>query len=423
MKKFSLLVLVAFAAFQASAQNLEQINDMMGKLKFREAKTAIDKYLQDPKKANDAEAWYYKGRIYNSLSRDSSVQQAELLNLRSEAFNAFKKNQQLDAKDIYLSLETHVSYLDLYYGFYDLGAKEFNSNHYEGALESFKKAIEVKDYILGKKYQYEQTTLYPLDTSLVLNAAASAIQAKKEDEAAAFYRKISDANVTGKDYKEVYEYLADYYSKKEDNASLAAILEKAKRFYPQNEFWTDVELRGISKKGDKAALFAKYEELIAQNPSNFTLVYNYSIELYNSLYGKEAKPSDDLTVKNKLTEMLRKAIANEKAEDISATVLMANHLFNMSADLLNASNMIKSTKPDEVKKKADLKASAHKTMDECITYSETAVKHYEAIPSKTGGQKANYKIVLSYLIDIYGIKNNKVKAAEYEKKNAAADKM
>ena len=70
-----------------------------------------------------------------------------------------------------------------------------------------------------------------------------------------------------------------------------------------------------------------------------------------------------------------------------------------------------------------MKAVANKSMDECITYSELALKYYEAIPSKTPIQKANYKIVLGYMADIYGLKKNPVKAAEYEKKSAAADKL
>jgi hypothetical protein len=62
-------------------------------------------------------------------------------------------------------------------------------------------------------------------------------------------------------------------------------------------------------------------------------------------------------------------------------------------------------------------------MNLCISYAEKAVKYYEAIPSKTQMQKANYKITLGYLSDIYSIKKNPAKAAEYDKKNAAADKL
>jgi tetratricopeptide (TPR) repeat protein len=423
MKKISILVLLVFAVFTGWSQDLEQINDLMDKAKYREARVAIDKYLSDPKKAGDFAAWYYKGRIYNALAHDSTVPQAQLFTLRNESFNAFKKNQQMDPKDLYLKIETHTSYLDLYYGFYDLGAKEFNNKNYDGALESFKKAMDVKDYILSKKYDYTQATLYPLDTALVLNIAASAIQAKKEEEAITYYKKITDANIGGKDFKDVYEYMVDYYSRKGDDAALNSILEKAKKLYPKNEFWADVELRAATKGGDKATLFAKYEELIAKDPTNFILSYNYGIELYNSLYRDSEKTNEEAN-KNKLTEVLKKAIANEKEGDISATVLMANHLFNMSADLLNASNGIKSNKPEDVKKKADLKTAAFKTMDDCIVYSESAIKVFEeAGKSITNVQKANYKIMIGYMIDIYTLKNNKVKTAEYQKKNTEADKL
>jgi len=141
-------------------------------------------------------------------------------------------------------------------------------------------------------------------------------------------------------------------------------------------------------------LFAKYEELVAQNPGNFTLSYNYAIEMYNSLYGKEAKSVENMADKNKLTDVIKKSIDNEKQGDIMATVLMANHQYNMSADLLNASNAIKSTKPEDVKKKKDLKALADKSMDECIIYADKAAHFYESLPTRTGGQKANYKIAI-----------------------------
>jgi hypothetical protein len=237
-----------------------------------------------------------------------------------------------------------------------------------------------------------------------------------------YYRKLTDANVSGKDYLEIYEYLVDYYNRKEDQANLQAMLAKAKSYYPENEFWYDVEIRNAKKSGDQALLLAKYEELLKQNPKNFTLSYNYGIELYNGLYGKEAKTGDNTEAKQKLTGVLQQAIDNEPNGDVTATVMMANHLFNVAADELNTSNMIKSTKPEDVKKKADMKTQAHKTMDECIKYAESAEKHYDGLPKLTGGQKANYKIMIGYLGDIYSLKNNKAKIAEYEKKNAESDK-
>ncbi len=421
MKKLVAFFLCALAGLSTMAQNLDQINDMMDKGKFREAKEAIDKYLQDPKKANNAEALYFKGRVYNSLSRDKSAQPSELFGLRSDAFDAFKRNQELDKKDVFMSLETHTSYLDLYLGMYDLGVQEFNNKNYDAAFNAFQKALEIEAYTLAKKYTYSQIKFSALDTSLVMNAAAAGIQAKREDEAMQQYKKITDANVSSDDYRDVYVLLAEYYNKKNDAASLQALVEKGKRLFPKDDYWADVEIRAVSKNGDKDALYAKYESMLAQNPSSFLLAYNYSIEMYNDLYGKDARKQGNLEFSNKLTESIKKAIALEK-NDNTATMLMANHLFNMSADLLNASNNVKGNKPDDLKKKASLKTAATKSMDDCIVYSESVMTYTEALPEKSNGHKANYKIAMAYLSDIYNIKGNKVKAAVYTKKSKEADK-
>ena len=432
MRRILILCGLFLTGTVANSQNLDDINDLMGKMEYREAKAGIDKYLSNPKKANDAEAYYYKGRIYNSLSHDSTVAQAEQYTLKGEAFEAFKKNQQLDAKDVYLMLENHTSYLDLYYGYYDLGARSYNTKNFQGAIDAFKKAIEVENFILDKKYEYQQTSLNRLDTTLVLNIAVSASQAALLDTSKTlyfnqltidYYKILINASVGGVDFKEVYQQVVDYYVKNDDQKSLDEILAKAKKMYPNDEYWMDAEIRISSKSGDKNVLYAKYEKLIAENPSSFVLPYNYAVEMYNSLYGKDASKAGDVATGEKLTATIKKAIANEDKAEITATMLMCNHLYNMSADLVNNSNMIKGTKPEDVKKRNDMKAVANKSMDECILFSEMALKYYEAIPSKTPVQKANYKIVLGYLSDIYGLKKNPAKAAEYEKKNAAADKL
>lgn len=423
MKKIFLFLCVALAGVAVKAQDLDKIKDMINKSQYSEAKAAIDKYLSDPKKANEAQAWYYKGRIYDGLSTQKTTPETEVLALKTEAFDALKKYQSMDPKDIYLTLENYGSYLNMYIGFYDFAASQFNAKNFDAAYESFKKAGEVKDYTLAKKYTYPQVTLHPLDTALVLNTAVAATQAKKIDEGITYYKKLTEANVAGKDYENVYEYLVDHYSKKDDQASLQPLLEKARKFYPENPFWTEVELRAISAKGDKSALYAKYDEMLAKNPNNYDLAYGYAVELYNSLVKDNAKtptPADKAT-SDKLKSVLKTAIAADKG--IDATVLMVNHLFNQSADLLNAANMIKSTKPEDAKKKAALKAEANASMDETITYAESAVKYFEAQPSLKPVQKANFKIILDHLSEMYGVKNNPKKVAEYDAKNKAVEKL
>ena len=416
MKRLSLILVLLSTAIFSRAQSLDDISKMMTANDFKGAKTAIDTYLADPKNAAKSDGWYFKGRIYNSLSYDKTTPSEDKMAYKTTAYEAMKKTQQLDPEDKRLKLELYRTYLDLYFGFYDLGAGLFNDKKYDPAFDAFVKALEVKDYILSKGYTYTEAKIYKLDTALVLNAAIAATQAKKDDVATTYYRKLVDANVAGKGYEEVYEYLVSYYNTKNDQASLQTLLEKAKMYYPNNDYWSDFEIGSVKKTGNQAALFAKYEEMIAKNPSSFTLTYNYAIELYNSLYGRDAKPVDEQGTKAKLTEVLKKAIANDKG--IDATMLMSNHLFNAASDLSIAASTIKGAKPEDVKKKKDLMAASNKLMDDLIPYGESAIKYFEAQPSLKPVQKANFKIVLGYMSDVYNVKKDAKKAAEYDRKKS-----
>ncbi|MEO8771264.1 MAG: hypothetical protein ABI402_14310 [Ferruginibacter sp.] len=421
MKKICFLILLGFSGLVMNAQDLDEIKEMYNKTQLKEAKAGIDKYLAVAKNANNGEAWYYKGRIYNAVSADKATAESDIYNLKNDAFEAFKKNQVLDSKDLWLKLEQYGSYLDLYAGFYDFGAKLFNAKNYDGAYMSFKKALDVENYTLDKKYTFDQVTLHTLDTALVLNTAVAASNARKIEEGVVYYKKLADANVSGKDYEGVYEYLVDYYSKKDDNASLKPILEKAKKLYPENSFWTNVELKTLSDKKDTVALYAKYDEMLVKDPNNYDLAYGYAAELYNSNIKKDPKVPAVIAQNEKLKSVLKIAIKADKG--IDATVLMANVLFNSFADITNESILIKGNKPEDIKKKADLKAQANAKVDEAIPYADNAVKYFEAQPKMSTIQKANYKIMLDHLSEMYNAKGNKPKVAEYEAKNKAADKL
>ncbi|MEJ7625959.1 MAG: hypothetical protein WKF35_03765 [Ferruginibacter sp.] len=413
MKRIFLLIVCITLGFYLKAQSIDEINKMVNANNFKGAKAYIDTYLGDPKNGSKAEGWYYKGRIYNGLSYDSSVTMTDKAIYKAAAYDAFKKNQQLDPLDLRMKVESYRSYLDLYYGYYDLGAGFFNVKKYEEAYNSFSKALEVKDYILSKNYTYTDAKIYPLDTALILNAAISASQAKKEDLALKHYQKLVDGNVAGKGYEEVYEYLVTYYNDKDDQANLQSILTKAKMHYPANDYWTELEVKAVGKKGDQAALFAKYEEILAKNPESFTHSYNYAIELYNNMYGKDAKPSTDAD-KAKLTSIIKIAIQNDKNND--AVMLMSNHLFNAASDMSIAASLLKGTKPEDVKKKKDLNAASMKYMNEFIPYGELAIKYFDSQTELKPIQKANNRIVLGYMSDVYNAKKDLKKAAEYDKK-------
>ena len=412
MKKLFFFYLMVTGAFVSFAQSLEDIGKLMEKNQYATAKTGIDKYIADPKNATSGEAWYYKGRIYNSLSRDSAVASAEALNYKTAAFDAFKKNQQFDKLDIRMKTEMYKSYLDIYLGFYDLGAKYFNTKDYAGAYNAFVKAQEIENFILSKNYTYEEIKLNKLDTALVMNIAAAALQATDTTNAVLNYRRITDAGIVGADYERVYEYLANYYLMKNDDANAQAILAKAKAAYPANNYWTALEVEKLSKGGDKKALLARYDELYLKDPKNFENNYNYAVEMYNSLWASEAKNVDTMLYA-KLTTVLKSTIEVDKG--IDATMLLNNHLFNIGADYSTKATLVKGTKPDDLKKKKELNAAAVARMDEMIPYAEKALKFYSEKTTETTKQKINHQLVAGYLSDAYRLKMNPKKTAEYEK--------
>lgn len=416
-KIFMLSMLFAFTV-PVFAQSIDDINKLVLTQQYAKAKTSIDQYLSDPKNAAKGDGWYYKGRIYNALSFDSTLPKSQVYELKSTAYDAFLKSQSLDAKDVRFKDEDYRSYLDLYFGMYDLGVVNFNKKDFDASFNSFKKAGDIKDYIISKKYTYKETTLQPFDTSLVLNTAIAAAQSKKEDQAAIYYQKLVDAGVTGDGYQEVYQTLADYYLKSKDQARLDALITKAKATYPNSDYWDELSISAITRDpNDKTPLYAKYDELLAKNPNSYLLAYNYAVEYYNSLYGKDAKPKDIPAAQQKLTDVLKTAIKNDKG--IDATVLMTNHLYNIAADYSSDASMAKGTKPEDVKKKAELKKQANAKMDEMIPYAESALKYFSAQPTLKPIQKANQKIIVGYLVDVYGMKNDPKKVAEYQKINAS----
>ncbi|MEO7264007.1 MAG: hypothetical protein ABIW38_03795 [Ferruginibacter sp.] len=417
MKKFLLMIIAYFFAFALSAQDLDAIVALINKQKWVESKTAIDKFLADSKNQDKSEAWYFKGKIYHAYSYEKSISNAEIYDLRLKAFEAFKKTQELDTKDLRLKLETYRPYLDLYFGYFDLGAAQFNDKQYMDAYNSFQKAEEIKNFILSKKYEYEGVKLHVLDTALVLNSAIAAGLAKNESLAIPLYRRLVDANVTGPTYQEVYETLVEHYYKNNDEANLVPLVEKAKKFYPDDPYWNDLEIEKLRKTGDKVALMNKYNELLTVHPNSFTLSYNYSVELFNSIYGKDATTKNANENKELLTKTLKVAIANDKG--IDATVLMANHLYNMASDISAEISTLKGTSPEAVKKKADLNTKYHKTMDEFIVYGEIASAWFDAQPTLKASQKGNYKGLLSNLSEVYTVKKDLKKASAADaKKNA-----
>lgn len=166
MKKLLIIAICAFGYFTGNAQTIDDVAKAINAKDYAGAKAKVDIVLSNPKNAEKAEAWYLKGRAYNSLSYEPTVSKSEAYQLKKDAFEAFKKYQQLDPKDLRFKLENYQSYLDLYLGYFDIGAQEFNEKNYESSYNGFKAALDMKDFIMQKNYTYDAIKFGALDTKI-----------------------------------------------------------------------------------------------------------------------------------------------------------------------------------------------------------------------------------------------------------------
>lgn len=409
MRKLILSAFFMAAGTALFAQNLNEVQEKISKGKYDEAKEKIDKVLADPKGQKNANAWYYKGVVYNELAKDSTKKD---MDYRMEAFNAFKKYQEMDPKNIMMTLEQNGRLFQLYEGYYNQGIAAFNSKNYEKAFGDFRNALAVKDYVYDKKYEINGFKFPAIDTQLVNLAGSAGMLAKQEDAAIPYFQMLADAKLKGDDFKDIYPILVDYYSRKNDAANKAKYLAIGQELYPSNPYWTQSQLEAAGE--DKGKRLELLKDMVSKNPTNADLATDYGVELFNYIYGKD-KPADYEQRKAELTSALENAI-KANPQSAQANFVMTQHISNDIYDMQMDYNAIKGTKPEDVKKRQELNKKIDKRYDDLFTYANTAVQQYEKMPEMKAVDKANYRSVLNQMVDYYTVKKQADKAKIYNDK-------
>lgn len=424
MKKAALSVLTMVLCLGLNAQNLDKIKELLKAKKIPEAKTQIDQFLANEKNVKNAEAWYNKSKIYSEVAADKTLL-AATPDARMQSFEALKKYVALDDKQqILLQLDNYKPIMDAYQGYFKDGAELYNAGKYKEALPNFKNCLSVSEYMYSKKW-----STVAMDTSVVLYAGICSEKADLRDEAAIYYGKLADAKVNGEGMVEIYKWLADYYNQKKDAANTAKYIALGKSVYPADPFWDIMEMDIARNAGDKSTLYAKYEDAIAKNPADFSNRYNYAIELYGDAYKPNIteRPANSAEMITKSEQQLRKVL-ELKPDYPQANLVLGQLLYNQAIDLNNEAKAIKvvapatKLKPEDQKKKDDLKAQVSKKFDESIPYFEKVDQVLSPQPKLKMDEKGFLKDALDLLITIYDQKGNKEKVKVYEDKFNNVDK-
>ena len=420
-KRLFLTGVLALTGFGLFAQSADKAKDLLKANKIPDAKAEIDKVLAVEKNQKSGEAWYYKLKIYNAIAADSN-QRAKYPDARDQAFEALKKYTEVDDKKLLLlQMDGYKPVNEIYQGYFQVGANEYNAAKYEDALKSFSGALQTSAFMNSKGW-----TNLKIDTTSTLYAGISAEKAGKKDTAAVYYGKLAEAkiaNINGSNMVEIYKWLVDYCNQKKDAANTQKYITLAKEQYPDDLFWPSTELDNLREKGNKDSLFAKYEEITAHFPKNHLFFFNYGLELYQYASDTSSghKPANSDTLIKKAQYNLQKCL--EIQPDYPQAALVLGQIsYNAGVDMQAQTKLIKGKAPEDIKKRADLRVAAGKKFDEAIPYFEMVEKDLGTKGKLKMDEKTSLKDCYDLLITIYEQKNQKDKADAYTAKFNAVDK-
>ncbi|HJU46474.1 MAG TPA: hypothetical protein VJ647_06805 [Chitinophagaceae bacterium] len=447
MKRIFLASMLVSTGLSLMAQSIDRAKSFLEEKKLPQAKAAIDKTLENPKRAKDAETWYVKAKIYATIANDSAVR-GTVPDAREQAFEALKQyvaiEKKEDGKFLQLQLEQYKPAADIYYGYYTTAAAFYNTNNFSDAFINFKKCLEVGDYVRSNDWKNAPGAMYsnPIDTNVVLFTGIAAEKTGNKDTAAAYYAQIADRKIKIDGMLDVCKWLTNHYYEKQDKENTQKYINLGKELYPDDTYWTSLELEIASNNKDKATLYKKYDEMIAKEPENYIFPYNYGIELYKEAYEtdsakRSASPKELIP---RAEAMIRRSL-ELKPDYLQANLVLGQILYNQAVEFNTQQRMLKlgvpvsKLTPEDIKQKEDLKAEMIKKFDEAIPYLEKVGNTLSSQGKLKGEDKNLLKSAYDLLTTIYDNKQTakdlpedqkqafKKKMEEYQDKFNSVDKI
>jgi hypothetical protein len=417
-KPIIITAVFAIATVIANAQSVDDAMKQLGKSNEK-AKDAIDKITADPANAKNADAWYAKAQIYSTIATDDKLK-ASVPDAYEQSFEAFKKAYDTEPNNKRILLDLYKTGFVDYQGIANKAATAYQANNLNGAFEGYKKTLETGDYLRSKDLSYNGYKVPKIDTGMVFMAGYTAMKLNKNDEAMPYFQKLAD-NKIGKepDYVIPYEFLSYQYKTKKDEANFKKYVDLGRQVYPKDPYFITIKLDWARENNNYPELFNAYEELIAAQPDSLSNNLSYASEMFDYLFIKnsvDAKPADYDAVAAKI-EQQTKITLDKNYEPLSSNLIISQLYYNQGIDYASQADKIKSTKPEDTKKKADLKAKAVAKYDQAIPYTEKVTSMLEPNATTLNSKdRHTLKNMYAMLGDMYSAKGNKAKSDEYDKK-------
>ncbi len=414
MKKFLFAAIAVMFSLGLSAQDIKKVKAAFDKKDWVKAKESVDLAMANEKEQKNWEAWYYKGLIYGQIAKDANLK-ATVPDAWMQSFQAYQKAMELDKKaaELYMMTRSYPVF-DNYLELQREGNAFYNNKDYENALVRYKQADQVGRFIYNNKW-----ALTAVDTILYYYAGAAAMQIEKMDEAISYFQKICDSSIAGDGFDVCYRYVTYYYDQKKDEVNAQKYAALGRKMYPGDTYYDKLDLDKAKKKGIGPELFKKYDEVIAKEPKDYEMRYDYAAEMFNWLYMDQKTPAAEKpTYFEKIVTQLKACIElNPKEPD--GHLLMGKAYFNEAAAIQDELKLVKGSTPADTQKKSEFKKKMEDKMKEAIPHLENGLAIYEAMTAdqlKDKRNKNEYKTTLYLLTDANRFLGNTEKEKMYQKK-------
>jgi hypothetical protein len=422
MKRMLLSLLTAVVCSGLFGQSVDKAKDLLKANKFVEAKDEIDKALLVEKYQKNAEAWYTKVKIYDTIGTNAQLK-TQYPDALIQALDALKKYKEYDdKKGVMLVADGYKPVNSIYSGLFQGGAANYNAQKYDDAYRDFAAAVSAINFMYKQGWIKQS-----MDSTSLLYAGISAEKAGKRDEAVIYYKTIADSGITkisGNDMAEIYKWLSDYYTRKGDKDNAAKYIAIGKSKYPNDIFYDELTLDELRKNGPKDSLFAKYEQINKEHPDSAIYFFNYGLELYqyatDTSTGKRVTNADDL-IKKAQDKLLTSVKLNPNYPQ--SYLVLGQISYNEGVEFQVLGKPKGNTNAEELKKRQEYRALAVKRFDEAVPYLEKV----DQLLGSQGKLKRADKVALrdSYdmLVTIYESKKDKAKTDSWTDKYNNVDKV
>lgn len=438
MKRLPFVVLALLFATTAAQAQFDQVKTYLVLNQLPKAKEALQDIEKKGKATTKPEYFIAKATVLAGLMKAAQGEEAE--KLLGESMDAFRRYLAADPENAAKLLEeqAYAATAFTYYStLFNRAITEFNAKKYADAAKSFGNTVEWSNYLIKTKQLASQ-----FDTTLFLYAGASSQMSENHKGALAYYEKLAERKIGGKDFLDVYRYMTYMYFLNKENAAFEKAKALGRELYPNEAMFTMDEMDFILEVEDEKEKMARLEAKVANEPENAKLQQVYGGILFDKLNKRDVDAStpEFAADEQKMIASLSKAAA-AFPEDGMPNFLIGKHQWykaervrNQIADVNDAIRKFNDAqKPDKMGKtppppkeltarRDTLRKQQEAFMDLAVPFLMKAQPVMAQSYSKIKGGAQNYKLLIDDLIQYYGFKRQYAKLPADKAKAEAEEK-